>query len=297
MIMKTFRKCCFYIAAIIPFFFFIYILTAFSFKAFFTFNIWIGIALFFWLIMSLFILIMWILKNKFMRFPVFSFFFDRIAIIMWSGVTFVFAVVILLSSSIQGQLNQISNGTSKAMNEPYLEITVLDWTKTVNTYCDPVFIKFKAKNTGKKALKYSDLTSKQYRFGLRSGSDLWPVWLNNSIAKDGSEYNSTIEDFGSIKPGETKTLIIYSAANHCFIQHDDIAGDYQVCIHNVFANEAESRHNHKENNYDKNMQFQVSFEKLVDTKHRWNLGESNLFKVYVDIFNGQGSLKDCPMIK
>lgn len=298
MIIKTFRKWCYYAFALVPAFFFLYIVMLFSFKVFFTFNVWIGVALFFWLMISVFILMMWILKNKFMKFPIFSSFFNQMAIMMWSSVTLIFALIILLSTPIQSQLNQISKASSnKVANEPYLEITVLDWTKSVNTYCDPVYVKFKVKNVGRKELKYSDLTSKQYRFGLHSGSDLWPVWMNNSVNEKGEEYNSTIDDFGSIKPGETKTLTIYSGADHCFTQHDDMVGDYQTCIHNIFANEAESRHNHKENGYDKNMKFQVSFEKIVDDKHRWDLGKSNEFNVFIDIFNNNGNLKDCPMIK
>ncbi len=92
--------------------------------------------------------------------------------------------------------------------EPNLELTVKESPSKIETICQRVEFTLEAKNTGARALKYSEVESGKYTFSFVRNDTKTIV----AMTKDNSQgiHNLYLEDFGSIKVNETKDLHFYT---------------------------------------------------------------------------------------
>ena len=98
--------------------------------------------------------------------------------------------------------------TNENTGTTQLELTMTEFPRYLSTICQRVEFSIEAKNTGKATLKYSDITNETYGFSvlINSSKTIVAQTLNNSQGT----HSLYLEDFGEIKPGETKNISFYT---------------------------------------------------------------------------------------
>jgi len=211
--------------------------------------------------------------------------------------TYIILLVLLIVLIIGGfffarSRNNTLNGKQRVSsglipNVPNLEITVINYPKQINTYCDTADIELKVKNLGGEALTYQDLLDNKYQFRVKHESTSWQVWMKISVDENGGYYNSTMDDFGTVKPGEEKMLYIRSGSSKLLYYGDE---NQIALLSNILSSEMEMAGDNGD------FVYTVEFVQVKDEKHHPRLAGSEPFTVRSNIYKVPGEPKDCPLI-
>ncbi len=287
-------------ASVISFLTFIYIVwkSSFNFNIYFQFNSIHTIIIFIWLLLTILLIFLFVLKLKLNILQSISTVIWQIILFSQLILTLLLIIFLLFSNNFQSHLGFTNSNTSKSPtasnqrlypNVPNLQITVADYTKTVKTYCDVIYIKLDIKNLGDQPLTYDDLVNRKYQFEVRGQHTGYPVWMNLGGKIDPNHKignSSTIDDFGSIAPNEEKTIIIRSGLPHLVSQ-----GEEKSFLENIFSSEIQSIGTNGET------PFTIAFVQIVDDSHSPTLSESAPFIVSNTMFDEYGFPKACAYLK
>ncbi len=125
----------------------------------------------------------------------------KILLVLFIVSSIIIGTLVIYFSQATSNQSQSSSESSKESTQksPKVEINITNYTEKVNSPCQDYTLELDIKNTGDAVLEYKDITDETYEFGVTADARV----LNNN-----PEYIK-IEDFGEIKPGESKQVTLY----------------------------------------------------------------------------------------
>ncbi len=183
------------------------------------------------------------------------------------GFSILIGLAFLLFNANSPNTNTTPLSQTTKQDGPILSLTVVEYPKQIDYYCDKSTIKVDAKNTGNESLSYQDIVDGKYQFGICQKSGCYPV---------NEEFSAKLNNFGTISPNEQKQIVITTPAGgkdkwNVFARSgDDANGEYT---------------------------YYISFSKIVNSKNKLEISKSNTFSVISNVLtkDSEGTVyaKDC----
>ncbi len=149
--------------------------------------------------------------------------------------------------------------TTPSPSLPTLEMTIIQAPSQINCATEKSTITLRAKNVSTQPLSFADITKHRYDFEICDGDK--PNTDGRSCFPMMNDY-ITMDNFGEIKPGETKELRITTP-----VAHDNAIADFpKTAINGTYT-------------------YYISFVHVENPKHKPLISTSNIFTVQTTVMN------------